>query len=196
MSCWCIFAKNYPPINSLILRAFGGKCCECCECCEPKSHFRKKPLFVFTFSKSRFLPPKSPVFVLLKVRFFFLRVLVFVLSLSPVFLPPQSPCFVLFRATFLLPQSPLPSSSSSDSRSHPLRVLFHHSPSPLPSSPIHVPILSESSSVLFRPLPSSSEPKKTAERHEAVPPFLVVVCSKMEHSSFISCSSTVCSRTA
>ena len=44
VSCCGVFTKNYPPIKLLILRAFGGKCCECCECCEPKSHFTEKPL--------------------------------------------------------------------------------------------------------------------------------------------------------
>ena len=50
--------------------------------------------------------------------------------------------------------------------------------------------LSKSSPILpdsrVRPLPSSSsKPKKTAERHEAVPPF-GVVSSKMEHCLFLS----------
>lgn len=118
------------------------------------------------------------------------------------FSPPQSPCFVLLKVPFSSSSEPrffflkVPFSPFPDSRSHPLRplsssqsplpsspipvsilsVLFLPPPSPLPSSPIHVPILP----VLFQssqsPLPpSSSKPKKTAERHEAVPPFLVVV---------------------
>lgn len=115
------------------------------------------------------------------------------------FSPSQSPVSVLLRFPFLLPQSPVSSPSQS----------------PLPSSFVLFPILSDSRfdllkvlfpplQILFQsssnlrsiPLPSSSEPKKTAERHEAVPPFLVVVRSKMEHDSFISRSSIVCSRTA
>ena len=68
----------------------------------------------------------------------------------------------------------------------PLKVLSHPPRFPCPSSSIiskSSPLLPDSRS---RPLPSSSsEPKETAERHEAVPPFLVgVVCSKMEHDSF------------
>lgn len=64
---------------------------------------------------------------------------------------------------------------------------------PLSSSPILLKSLFHPLKVLS-PLPPRI--MKTAERHEAVPPFLVVGCSKMEHDSFTSCSSTVCSRTA
>ena len=80
--------------------------------------------------------------------------------------------FVLSKALFLPPQSPV---------SHP-PIPLSSSQSPLPSSPF-------SSKSRFRPLPSSSssQPKRTAERHEAVPPFLVgMVCSKMEHCLFLS----------
>lgn len=83
------------------------------------------------------------------------------------FSPPQSPFFFLLRVPF---------SSSSKS-------LFLPSPSPVPplrfpfpSSSLSSSIISKSSPLLpdsrSRPLPSSSsETKKTAERHEAVPPF-------------------------
>ena len=91
------------------------------------------------------------------------------------FLPSQSPVSPFSKSLFRPVQSPVPV----------LSVLFL----PLSSSPI----LPDSRS---RPLPSSSKPKKTAERHEAVPPFLAVVGSKMEHDSFTYRSSTVCSRTA
>ena len=130
---------------------------------------------------SLFSSPQSPFFVILKVL---------VSSCSePLFRPGQSPVSsshlkvlsVLFR-----PLRPLSSSQS-----------------PPPSSPIPVPILSDSRSHPLHPIPSSQSPlpsssshhRKTAERHEAVPPFLVVGCSKMEHDPFTSCSSTVCSRT-
>ena len=92
------------------------------------------------------------------------------------FSPPKSSVFALLRVIVL---------SCSESLFLPLKV-------PFPSSPSSS-VLSKSSPLLpdsrSRPLPSSSsEPKETAERHEAVPPFLVgVVCSKMEHDSFTSC---------
>lgn len=93
-----------------------------------------------------FSPPQSPCFVLLKV-------LVSSFSKSR-FRPVQSPVSSSSSKSSPILRVPFPSSSKSspilpDSRSRPLRVLFH----PL------------------RPLPSSSKPKKTAERHEAVPPF-------------------------
>lgn len=69
------------------------------------------------------------------------------------FCPVPSPCFVLSE------------SSSFISKSSPL-LLRVPSPSPIP-----VPVLL---SILFRPLSSSPillAAKKTAERHEAVPPF-------------------------
>ena len=90
------------------------------------------------------------------------------------FSPTQSHCFVLLRVPF---------SSCYEFLFRPLRVLFLHlkvlsppPPSPVPLSdsrsrpPLH-PL--PSSSVLSPPLPPSQ--KKTAERHEAVPPFLVCV---------------------
>ena len=132
MSCCAIFAKNYPPINFLILRAFGGKCCECCECCEQILHFTKKPLFVFTFSKSLFRPSQSPIFSLSKSS---VRPPLHPLPSSQSPLPssdsrsrsPQSPVPVLLKA-------PFPSSSESRSRplpsyQSPLKVL---SPPPPP----------------------------------------------------------------
>ena len=98
------------------------------------------------------------------------------------FLLSQSPVFVLFKVPFssfsklVRPvQNPL---SSSQSHLPSSESLSHPPPSPVPS-PLR-PLPSSQS-----PLPSSSKPKKTAERHEAVPPFAwwLVVGSKMEHSS-------------
>lgn len=79
------------------------------------------------------------------------------------FSPPQSPFFSLLKVLVSPSQSPC--------------VLFPSSPSSF--------FLSKSSPILFvlSPPPQS---QKTAERPEAVPPFLVgVVCSKMEHDSFL-----------
>lgn len=120
----------------------------------PDSLFSPSQSPIFALLKVPFLPSPSPVPVLLKVPF--------QSSLSSFLLSKSSPLlFVL-------------SDSSSNSRSQ-------CSPSPLPSS-------SESRSSPLRPLsssqshlPSSSKQRKTAERHEAVPPFFVVVRSKMEH---------------
>ena len=85
------------------------------------------------------------------------------------FLPVRSPVFVLSKSLFRHSQSPVA-----------------HPPIPLPSSRSPLPSSPFSSKSRFRPLPSSSsKPKKTAERHEAVPPYSwwLVVCSKTEHSS-------------
>ena len=96
------------------------------------------------------------------------------------FLPVRSPGF-----------RPLESlvSPSSKSRVRP-PIPLSSSQSPLPSSPIPVPVLSHPPKVPVSssqsPLPSSSSSHpKTAERHEAVPPFLMVG-SKMEHCLFLS----------
>ena len=97
-------------------------------------------------------------------------------SSKSLFPSPQSPCFVLFRVPLPILQFLF----------LPLKVLSHPPRFPCPSSSIiskSYPLLPDSRSL---PLPSSSsEPKKTAERHEAVPPFLVVR-SKMEHCLFLS----------
>ena len=88
------------------------------------------------------------------------------------FSPPQSPFPVLLKVLV---------SPFSKSRFFFLRVHFPSSPSSFFLSKFS-PVLPDSRS---RPLPSSSKPKKTAERHEAVPPFSwwLVVGSKTEHSS-------------
>lgn len=93
----------------------------------------------------------------------------------------QSHCFSLLKVPFSF--SPSPVSSSSESISHPLRLLSFiskSSPSP-PQTP--VPVLFKVLSHHPRPLPSSSKPKKTAERHEAVPPFGVWLVPKWNMTS-------------
>ena len=144
---------------------------------------------------SIFLPPQSLVFVSSKSLFRSSQSLGFVLF-RVIVSPSSKSRFLPSLSVPFLPLRPL--SSSSKSSPLLLRVPCPSSPSsqsPLPSS--------DSRSRPLHPLPSSfalshsssSKPKKTAERHEAVPPFLVgVVSSKMEHDSFTSCSSTVCSR--
>ena len=89
------------------------------------------------------------------------------------FSSPQSPFFFSSKSLFRPPQSPVFDLS---------KALFPSSSLLSKSSPI-LPVLL---GVPVRPLPSSSSSHpKTAERHEAVPPFSVgVVCSKMEHDSF------------
>ena len=102
------------------------------------------------------------------------------------FSPSQSPCFALIKVLVSpssksrfrsLSESRFPPTSKSSPSSSVLFVLFlplkvlSHPPIPLPSYPIR-PLSSSQS-----PLPSSSssplllQAKKTAERHEAVPPF-------------------------
>lgn len=125
------------------------------------------------------------------------------------FPPPQSPCFVLFRVLvspfsesrffFLRVHSPSSPSSSFISKSSPILLRV-----PLPSSPIPVPVLSRPLSSSRSPLPSSpSSPlllraKENSGTTRSRPAVLGcgVVSSKMEHDSFISRSSTVCSRSA
>ena len=96
------------------------------------------------------------------------------------FSPPQSPCFSLLKAIVLSCSESLfrplrfPFSSSSKSRVHPLPSSSSNSRAPplrfpFPSSPSSS-LLSKSSPILFL-----LAAKKTAERHEAVPPFLVCV---------------------
>ena len=92
--------------------------------------------------------------------------------LNFLFSPPQSPVFFLLEIlVFILSLNPVPVLSV---LFLPLKVLSHPPRFPCPSSSIiskSSPLLPDSRS---RPLPSSSsEPKKTAERPEAVPPFLV-----------------------
>ena len=102
------------------------------------------------FSKSLFLPSQSPVSPFSK----------------SLFRPVQSPVPVLLKVPFLLPPSPFPLLSV---LFPPLKVLSHPPPSP-------APVLPDSRS---SPLPSySSKPKKTAERHESVPPFGVWLVPK------------------
>ena len=98
------------------------------------------------FSKSLFHPSQSLGFVLFRVLVSPSSKSRSLSSLSVPFLPLRP-----------LPSSQSPLPSSSESRFFRLKVL---SPPPPPPSP--VPILSESSSLLFRPLPSSSEPKKNS----------------------------------
>lgn len=120
---------------------------------------------VFALFKDLFLHSQSPGFVLVKVPFSS--------SSKSLFRPPQSPGFVLVRVPF---------SVLSNSRFLPLKVPFLSSPSPFPILSVLFPplkVLSPSSSSSQSPLPSSySKPKKTAERHEAVPPFGVWLVPK------------------